>query len=127
MNFEEYNILGSIVEDVYGTARSEESNGSFKIVSKIVGEERLRITCMIIVNLLNRSEMQKESSKAKEQLAKACNEHLKEIKKQFKSNAGRALKTKELGHDQSVELINMSVYSPKGTALVRCVYNFEAK
>ena len=64
MNFEEYNILGGIVEDVYGTARTSESNGSFKIVSKIVGENRLRITCMVVVNLLNRSDMKNETDKA---------------------------------------------------------------
>ena len=127
MNFEEYNILGGIVEDVYGTARTSESNGSFKIVSKIVGENRLRVTCMVVVNLLNRSDMKNETDKAYHQSAKACNEHLKEIKKQFKEEAGRALKTKELDHDTSVELINMSAYSPKGTALCRCVYNFEVK
>lgn len=127
MNFEEYNVLGSIVEDVYGTARTEESNGSFKIVSKIVAEERMRITCLVVVNLLNRQDMQKEADKAKEQCVKACNEHLKEIKKQFKANAGRALKTKELGHDSSVELTNYNPHNPKGTALVRCVYNFEVK
>jgi len=32
---------------------------------------------------------------------------------------------KKLGVDESVELINMSAYSPKGTALVRNVYSFE--
>ena len=64
-------------------------------------------------------------SKAYDQLNKACNEYLKEVKQQFKMSASRALKTKEMGHDSSVELINMSAYSQKGTALVRCVYNFE--
>ena len=126
MNFEEYNTLGSIVEDMFGSAVSE-SNGSFKIVSKIVSENRLRITCMQIVNLLTRSDMKKEADKAYEQCAKACNEHLKLIKKEFKSKAGRALKVKKLGNDESVELINMSAYSEKGTALCRCVYNFEIK
>ena len=126
MNFEEYNTLGSIVEDMFGSAVSE-SNGSFKIVSKIVSENRLRITCIQVVNLLTRSDMKKESDKAYEQCAKACNEHLKLIKKEFKSKAGRALKTKKLGSDESVELINMSGYSEKGTALCRCVYNFEIK
>ncbi len=126
MNFEEYNTLGSIVEDMYGKAVSD-SNGSFKIVSKIVSENRLRITCMQVVNILTRSNMKKETDKAYEQSAKACNEHLKLIKKEFKKEAGRALKTKELGHDSSVELINMSGYSDKGTALCRCVYNFEIK
>ena len=56
---------------------------------------------------------------------KACNVCLKDIKKEFKSAAGRALKTKETGKDHSVELMNMSSYSPKGTALVRNIYTFE--
>ena len=126
MNFEEYNILGSIVEDMFGKAVSD-SNGSFKIVSKIVGENSMRITCMQVVNLLTRSDMKKECDKAYEQCAKACNEHLKLIKKEFKSAAGRALKTKETGSNNSVELMNMHAYSQKGTALCRSVYTFEIK
>ena len=80
---------------------------------------------MVVVNLLNRSEMHKASNDAKSSLDKACNGCIKDIKKEFKSAAGRALKTKKLGVDSSVELINMSAYSPKGTALVRNVYSFE--
>ena len=126
MNFEEYNILGSIIDNTWGKSNYDNPE-SFKIICKIVEENKLSCTCMTVVNLLNRSDMQKEADKAYSQLDKACNENLKEIKKQFKSSAGRALKTKELGHDKSVELISMSGYSPKGTALVRCVYNFEVK
>ena len=126
MNFEEYNALGSIVEDMYGSAVSD-SNGSFKIVSKITSENRMRITCMVVVNLLTRQHMHQEANKSYEQCAKAVNEHLKLVKKQFKKKCGRALKTKELGKDNSVELINMSGYSDKGTALCRCVYDFEIK
>jgi hypothetical protein len=39
--------------------------------------------------------------------------------------AGRALKTKKVSSDTSVELINMNIYSDKGTALVRQVHIFE--
>ncbi len=123
MKFEEYNILGNIIDPTYKDAY--DSIGSFKILPKMVSEDTMEITCMTIVNLLNRSEMQSEAKKAEDQLNKACNETLKEIKKEFKSVAGRTLKTKQKGNDMTVELINMSAYSPKGTALVRCVHKFE--
>ncbi len=126
MNFEEYNILGSIINDGWGQS-TEDPGGAFKIISKITGEDKLCITCMIVVNLLNRNEMQKECNKAYQQCQKACDAKLKQIKKEFKEVAGRTLKTKQLSHDESVELINMSAYSPKGTALVRGIYNFEVK
>lgn len=126
MNFEEYNALGRIVADGWGESK-DETAGAFKIIAKIVSEDRLRITCMIVVNLLNRHEMQSSCKDAYEQCQKACNEKLKQIKKDFKKETGSTLKTKELGHDESVELMGMSGYSSKGTALVRGVYNFEVK
>jgi len=123
MNFEEYNILGNIIDPTYKD--SYDSVGSFKVLPKLVGEDRMQITCMVVVNLLNRSEMRKAAADAESSLDKACNGCLKDIKKEFKSVAGRALKTKKIKSDSNVELINMSSYSPKGTALVRSVYEFE--
>ena len=123
MNFKETNILGNIVDPTYKDAY--DSIGSFKVLPKIVAEGKLEITVMTIVNLLNRSEMQVEAKKAQDQLNKACNICLKEIKAAFKLAAGRVLKTKNVGENPSVELINMSSFSPKGTALVRNVYSFE--
>lgn len=126
MNFDELNILGSILDTTYEDATSgRPNNGSFKIISKLDGDAAMKITCMIVVNLLNRSEMRREATKAEDQLAKACNEKLKQIKKDFKDRCGRALKTKQSGMSPTVELINMSSYSPKGTALVRNVFSFE--
>ena len=87
MNFEEYNMLGNVINDNWGSS-TDDSGGSFKVVARIVKENKLSITCMIVINLLNRQEMQKEASKAYEQCQKACNERLKQIKKDFKS-AGR--------------------------------------
>jgi hypothetical protein len=123
MNAEEYNILGNVIDPTY--KQSYDSIGSFKVLPKITSVDNLEVTCMVIVNLLNRSEMQKAAADAESSLQKACNACMKDIKKEFKSAAGRALKTKKKGEDVNVELINMSAYSPKGTALVRAVYNFE--
>tara|TARA_R110000868_G_scaffold274579_2_gene534046 strand:- start:935 stop:1321 length:387 start_codon:yes stop_codon:yes gene_type:complete len=126
MNFNELSVLGSILDDTYTDAtEGRESNGSFKIIARLDGDSGMKITCMIVVNLLNRSEMRSEAAKAEDQLAQACNAKLKQVKKEFKDQCGRALKTKQGGMDHSVELMNMSAYSPKGTALVRNVYSFE--
>jgi len=123
MNLEETRILGNIIDPQFDD--DYRGAGSFKILPKIVSDGRLDITCMVVVNLLNRAEMQTESNKAYKQLDQACNARLKDIKKEFKSAAGRALKSKEIGDNKSVELINMSAFSPKGTALVRNTYSFE--
>ena len=123
MNMEEYRILGNIIDPTYKD--TYDSIGAFKIIPKLIGENEMQVTCMTVVNLLNRSEMQQEANKAEDQLNKAGNACLKDIKKEFKLAAGRALKTKQKGKDLTVELINMSAYSPKGTALVRNVYTFE--
>ena len=126
MNFDELNTLGAILDDTFTDATSgRENNGAFKIIARLDGDTGMTITCMVVVNLLNRSEMRKEADKAQDQLAKACNEKLKEIKEEFNSLCGRALKTKQGGMNPSVELINMSAFSPKGTALVRNVFSFE--
>ena len=125
MNLEETRILGNIIDPQFDD--DYRGVGSFKILPKIVSDGRLDIMCMVVVNLLNRSEMQEEANKAYDQLNQACNERLKDIKKEFKDQCGRALKTKEVLElsNQTVELINMSSHSPMGTALVRNVYSFE--
>lgn len=123
MDFKEYNILGTIINDTFGQTY-EASPGNFKTVAKILGEDRLKITSMCVVNLLNRENMHKASKDAEDQLVKATNEFLKKVKADFKKAAGRALKTKKEDHDLSVELLTMSGYSGKGTALIRTVCNF---
>jgi len=116
-------ILGSIVDDTFGDNYG--GLDTFRIRGKLVNEKTMQVTCMVVVNLLNRSDMRKEADKAKDQLNSACNSYMKEVKKNFKEAAGRALKTKELGISDSVELMTMSSYTPVGTALVRCIYTFE--
>ncbi len=123
MNFQDYNILGSILDDTFGSAT--DNNGSFKCNGKITKENKLTVTCMVVVNLLNRSEMQAEAKTAEDTLNKLCKEYIKRIKKEFKEQAGRALKTKQVSNDTSVELIQMSSYSPKGMSLVRQVHVFD--
>jgi len=123
MNFQDYNVLGSLIDDTFG--KSNDTNSGFKCAARITKENRLTVTCMVVVNLLNRSEMNSEAKKAEDQLSKLCNSYMKNIKKDFKLQTGRALKAKQVSNDASVELVNMSSYSPKGTSLVRQVTVFD--
>tara|TARA_X000001388_G_scaffold77253_1_gene77256 strand:+ start:365 stop:745 length:381 start_codon:yes stop_codon:yes gene_type:complete len=124
MNLEEINILSTIIEDLYGSAY-EPYAGSVKCIMKITGENRLSLTCMMIVNMGNRSEMQQASRDSETSLKKISKDCLKNVKKSFKDKAGRALKTKEVSSDTSVELMNYHAYSAKGTCLVRQKHEFE--
>lgn len=124
MNSEEINILGSIIEDMYGSAFNSYT-GSVKCIMKITGLEKMTMTCMTVVNLGGRSEMQKAAKESEATLKKIAGECLKGVKKEFKSVSGRALKTKEVSSDSSVELMNYHAYSDKGTCLVRQVHVFE--
>ena len=120
MNLQEINILSTIVEDLYGAA-FQSYTGSIKCVMKISSENKLTMTCMMIVNLGNRFAMQQAARESEKDLKKIAKDCLDNVKKMFKEKAGRALKTKEISSDTSVELMNYHSYSEKGTALVRHV------
>ena len=120
MNLQEINILSTIVEDLYGAA-FQSYTGSIKCVMKISSENKLTMTCMMIVNLGNRFAMQQAARESEKDLKKIAKDCLDNVKKMFKEKAGRGLKTKEISSDASVELMNYHSYSEKGTALVRHV------
>jgi 2,4-dienoyl-CoA reductase-like NADH-dependent reductase (Old Yellow Enzyme family) len=124
MNFEETNILSTVVEDLYGAA-FQSYTGSIKCIMKITGEDRLMMTCMMVVNLGDRNQMQQAAKESENDLKKVGKDCLANVKKLFKEKSGRALKTKEVSCDSAVELMNYHAYSEKGTALVRQVHVFE--
>ena len=124
MNFEETNILSTIIEDLYGSAYQSYA-GSIKCIMKITIEDKLTMTCMTIVNLGNRNQMQQSAKESENDLKKVAKDCMTNVKKLFKEKAGRTLKTKEISSDSSVELTNYHAYSEKGTALIRQVHVFE--
>ena len=124
MNLNEINILSTVIEDLYGAA-FQSYTGSIKCVMKISSENKLMMTCMMVTNLGDRSQMQNAARESEKDLKKVGKDCLDNVKKLFKEKAGRTLKTKEASSDTSVELINYHAYSEKGTALVRQVHFFE--
>jgi len=120
MNLQEINTLSTIVEDLYGSA-FQSYTGSIKCIMKISSENKLTMTCMMIVNLGDRFAMQQAARESEKDLKKISKDCLEKVKKMFKEKSGRALKTKEISSDSSVELMNYHSYSEKGTALIRQV------
>ena len=67
------------------------------------------------------------ASRYEEESIKITKEYMKNIKKEFKSSAGRSLKAKELTSNDSIDVITTSPYSPRRTAYYRrtTVYRVE--
>lgn len=124
MNSEEIKILSTVIEDMYGSAFNSYT-GTVKCIMKITGTDKMKMTCMTVVNLGNRTEMQTAARESEAMLKKHSAATLTRVKKEFKERAGRALKTKQVSSDSSVELMNYHAYSDKGTCLVRQEHDFE--
>lgn len=123
MNFQDLNTLSTIIQDLYGDAYQSYA-GTTKCSMKII-DDSLIMTCLMIVNLGDRNKMQLAAKESENDLKKISKSYFDNVKKLFKEKSGRALKTKEVSCDTTVELMNYHSYSEKGTALVRQVHIFE--
>jgi hypothetical protein len=69
-----------------------------------------------IVMGLNPRDQVREQERESVQMLK---DHVKNIEKAFKESTGKKLNLKEIGSDDSVEMISMSPHNPKRTAYYR--------
>jgi hypothetical protein len=89
--------------------------------------DKFSVTYATIVNLGCVSEMRSLAARYEEESIKITKEYMKNIKREFKSSAGRSLKAKELSSSDSIDVIDTSPYSPRRTAYYRrtTVYRVE--
>ena len=80
-----------------------------------------------IVNLMSDRNLRDQCTRFEEESVNITKQYLKELKKEFKSLAGRALKAKETDSRDSIEVITSSPYSPKRTAYYRRFTTFEVE
>jgi hypothetical protein len=77
--------------------------------------------CNIVMGINPRDQVREQERESVEILK----QHIKEIEKSFKAAAGKSLKLKELGSDDSIEMISMSPHNPKRTAYYRRKTSFK--
>ena len=126
----EINCLGQAIERTWG--RSSYTGGPspsgsalpYGVTASLLGNI-MTIKCVVVINLLQNAEMRDQVKRYDNELQNLCNEFLKSTKVEFKELNGRALKTKQMGDNESLEMIAMSAYSPKRTAYYRKNFQFE--
>jgi len=126
----EVNCLGQAIERTWGQSSyngKPQPGGSalpYSVTANLEGNI-MTVKCVIVINLLQGHDMREQVKRYDNELKNLCNEFLKSSKSEFKDLSGRALKSKQINEDDSLEMISMSAYSPKRTAYYRKNFLFE--
>ncbi|MAG25305.1 hypothetical protein CMI47_06965 [Candidatus Pacearchaeota archaeon] len=117
LNFEETNCIGQILNDTFGKS-STVTSPTMSIKGSLAGDV-LTLKYTTVVNLASERNLRDQVRVFEEESVKLIKEYVKNLKKEFKSDASRALKVKELNTDDSVEMITTSPYTPRKIAYYR--------
>ena len=127
LNSSEVNFLGQILNDTWGqSSRGDFRTPTMSIRTALQGEN-LSCTYTTVVHLASDRNLRDQCRVFEEESVKLTNEYMKNIRKEFKDAAGRALKVKEIGTSDSVEMINASPFSPRKTAYYRRFTRFKVE
>ncbi len=127
LSFKEVNILAQILNDTFGVG-STGTNATSAIKASLE-DEILSVMGIEVINLVDFRHSEVESKKSADQLDQRIDAFIREMKKSFKEEAGRALKCNQIKGSENTELeiINYSAYSSKRSAYVRRRINFKCE
>ena len=112
MEYEVINNLANCIDNVY---RNVSEDGSRKTIAKLVDNNCMTITYMTILNIARENDLHVQMSHVKKESNEMISSRLRTIKAEFKSSAGRALKTKKCSECDNIETLTVSPYSPMKT------------
>lgn len=117
LSMQEINILGQILNDTYG-ASSTVVSPTFSIKHSMQGDV-ITFTYTTICNIVMGINPHDQVRSQAEESTVKISDKVKAVEKMFKEVSGRKLGLKEVGSDDSVEMISMSPHNPKRTAYYR--------
>ena len=127
LNTNEINILGQCLNDTWGTStKGEFRTPTMSIKSSLQGES-LSCTYTTIVHLASDRNLRDQVKKFEEESMKLIKDYIGIIKKDFKEGSGRAIKIKEIGTTDSIELVTASPFTPRKTAYYRRFATFKVE
>lgn len=117
LSMQEINVLGQILNTTWGSS-STVASPRFSIKHTMQGDV-IVLTYTTITNIvmgINPHDQVREQERESVQILK---DYVKNVEKAFNQAAGKSLKMKEIGSDDSIEMISMSPHNPKRTAYYR--------
>ena len=125
LSAQDIHVLGQIINTTYGKSSTLSPVASVKCSLYGAEPNRLCVDYTCIVTFASESSMRDQKKAFENESNQATNNKMKEVKKEFKDAAGRALKTKQISSEDSIEIINASPHTPRKTAYYRRKTLFE--
>jgi hypothetical protein len=122
LTFEEINVLGNIINDSFGKASTNSAGYGIKTT---LGGNVLTIRYSTIVHFNSSDGLATQKKEHERQSNEMLNKKLVEVKQDFKEQANRGLKIKEIANSDDVELVSASAYSERKIAYYRREIKFE--
>ena len=122
LSFEENNVLGQILDNTFGYSSTTVSP-TMSIKCSLQGDV-LTVRYTTIVNLASERNIRDQIKRFADESVKLTNDYMKNVRSEFKRGATRALKVKQLGTSDSVEMITTSPYTPRKMAYYRRSTNY---
>ncbi len=125
LNTEEINILGQILNDTFGEY-STKMSPSMSIKTSLAGDV---LTCnyISIITLPRGHHDRATLERCADESVQLTDKFMKNLRKNFKEMCTRALKVKQLGTNDSLEMITTSPYSPRKNAYYRRSTSFRVE
>lgn len=123
LSMQEINALGQILNSTWGSS-STVTSPRFSVKSTMQSDVII-LTYTTITNIvmgINPKDQVREQERESVEILK---DYVKGVEKSFKQAAGRSLNLKEIGSEDSVEIISMSPHNPKRTAYYRRKTSFK--
>ena len=121
----EVNVLGQILNDTWGQSTRGEFRTPTMCIKTTLQGDLLSCSYTTVVNLASERNLRDQVKPFAEESIKLTGDYVKNLKKEFKDLAGRALKLKELNSTDNVELITTSPFTPRKTAYYRRFTRFQ--
>ena len=127
LNTSEVNTLGQILNDTWGQGTMGDFRTPTLSIRTSLQGDVLTCTYTTICHLASDRDTRGQVRVFEEESIKLISDYMKELKKRFKSGAGRAIKTKEINTTDSVEMITASPFTPRKTAYYRRFTTFQVE
>lgn len=116
----EVNVLGNVLNSTWGKGSTMGDFGGPSMSMKTTLQGNV-LSCnyTTIVHFANEVNLRDQANVFADESIKLTDQYMKQLKKMFKAESGRALKVKTLNSTDSVELITTSPLTPRKTGYYR--------
>ena len=126
LSFEEYNIIGDLINDTLGYASTESQYGEDKlggyypikqntssttVIKYELQGESMIIKCLAVINLGTISNQRDQIQAAENELTQRIKKAATELKSKFKKHAGRALKLTMIKGSENTAISDINPYA----------------